>query len=195
MKKILIACEYSGIVRDAFLNAGYFAYSCDILPTESKIKGYHHQGNVLDILDCGWDLMIAHPPCTYLSYAGNKYYNVAGRKEKREGALLFFEKLLNANIKHICIENPMGVPVKKYTYSQIINPFNFGDFERKRILLWLKNLPPLIHTSHCIVKPTYVDKRTGKKRYFTEALSKGKDRSKFFKGIANEMVNQWGPII
>ena len=128
--KVLIACEFSGIVREAFAKRGHSAWSCDLLPTELPL-GHHLQLNVLDILEKNdWDLMIAHPPCTYLSYASMRYWNAPGRAEKREEAFRFFMKLVNAPIKKICIENPLGYPSKAYRkYDQIINPFQFGHPE------------------------------------------------------------------
>lgn len=195
--KVLVACEYSGIVREAFRLAGHDAISCDLLPTD--IPGKHYQGDVMDIINDGFDLLIAHPPCQYLSYAAMKYWNNPGRAEHREKALTFFMQLYNAPIKHICIENPTGYAMKFIPYSQLINPFNFGDNERKRICLWLKNLPPLIYTSYTYVKPIYID-LSGKKRYMTDALpgtspNTKKLRSKFFPGIAQAMSNQWSNLL
>ncbi len=140
--KVLIACEYSGTVRDAFTARGHDAWSCDLLPTESP--GNHYQGSVFDIIRNGWDLMIAHPPCTYLSYAATKYWNTPGRANKRIEALKFFNRVINARIQKICIENPLGCAdaiIRKH--DQIIDPYYFGDAHKKRTCLWLKNLPPL----------------------------------------------------
>lgn len=191
--KVFIACEFSGIVRDAFAKRGHDAWSCDLLPTERT--GQHIQGDVLKYLDDGWDLMIAHPPCTYLSYAAARYWNTPGRAEKRETAMRFFMNLANASIKKICIENPVGYPSKAFRkYDQIINPFQFGHPERKRTCLWLKNLPLLIPTK--IVepeKPHSIDKTTGHKRYFTDGTHRNpKNRSLTFQGIADAMAEQWG---
>lgn len=194
--KILVACEFSGIVRDSFLAKGHDAWSCDILPTEAP--GPHLQCDVLSILDQGWDMMIAHPPCTFLSYAGTAHWDRPGRKEKREDAMEFFKKLYNAPIEKICIENPLGEPIKWKPASQKINPFDFGEPVRKRILLWLKNLPPLFLGNLCEVKPVYVDS-AGKNRYFTDAMrgsgggkeGRRKARAKFFPAVAKAMANQW----
>jgi len=192
--KVLVACEFSGIVRDAFTKRGHSAWSCDLLPTERPL-GHHLQVNVLDILEGNsWDLMIAHPPCTYLSYAGSRYWNKPGRAEKREEAFKFFMALVNAPIKKICVENPLGYPTKAYRkYDQIINPFQFGQPERKRTCLWLKNLPLLVPTK--IVepeKPHSIDKTTGHKRYFTDGTHRNPlERSRSFIGIANAMAEQW----
>ena len=138
--KVLIACEFSGIVRDAFAKKGHDVWSCDLLPTEAP--GQHIQGDVLEVIKDRWDLMIAHPPCTYLSYAGKASWNDPGRKGKRDKAMEFFLKLWEAPIEKICIENPQGYPCEFIKPMQKINPFDFGDPERKRVLLWLKNLPP-----------------------------------------------------
>ena len=194
--RILVACEYSGIVRDAFLKNGHDAISCDLLPTDSP--GPHYQGSVLDIIDENWDMMIGHPPCTFLSYSGLKYWDRPGRAEKREEALNFFKTLYNSNIPRIALENPMGYVSTWKHYDQLIEPYYFGDPEKKRTCLWLKNLPPLISTLYCNIKPVYIDK-SGKKRYRTDAISGSsknaqKERSKFFTGIAQAMAEQWGSV-
>jgi hypothetical protein len=202
--KILIACEYSGIVRDAFIKLGHDAISCDLIPTENA--GPHYQGNVLDIINNGWDLMIAHPPCTYLAYSGIGHWNKPGRLRKRLEALDFFAKLWEAPIERICIENPKGCAsptIAKYTQS--IQPFYFGDSAYKTTWLWLKNLKPLEWketddlfgqaTAVPPPVPVYVDKN-GKARHFTDSFSnfdnRGHDRAKFWKGIATAMAEQWG---
>lgn len=208
--KVLIACEFSGTVRDAFIANGHDAMSCDFLPTEKP--GPHYQGDVMDILYSEhWDLMIAHPSCQYLSYAGNGYLNeerygdkAKERKLKRESALDFFMTLYNAPIKKVCIENPKGYPMKFIKPSQIIQPYFFGNEHKKTTCLWLRGLPKLVHlqiddlfgqrTHTEIPKPIYVDK-SGKPRYFTDAIS-GKSngahlRSVTFPGIAKAMADQW----
>jgi len=153
--RVLVACEFSGIVRDAFAAKGHDAWSCDILPTEKP--GNHIQGDVLEILNDGWDLMIAHPPCTYLSYAATRWWNDPGRIWKRIDALTFFAKLWTAPIGKICIENPMGCASPTIAkYSQIVQPYYWGDAESKRTCLWLKNLPLLKH----IDKDSLFDKKT-----------------------------------
>lgn len=142
--KVLVACEYSGIVRDAFTARGHDATSCDLLPTESP--GKHYQGSVLDILYNGWGLMIGHPPCKFISYAATKYWHQDGRAQKRIEALGFFNTLLSAPIEKICIENPLGCagPIIR-PHDQIIHPYYFGDSDVKRTCLWLKNLPKLVY--------------------------------------------------
>lgn len=193
--KVLVACEFSGIVRDAFIAKGHDAVSCDLLPTESP--GPHIQGDVLEILDDGWDLMIAHPPCTYLSYVGMAHWNKPGRAELREKAMGFFTKLYKAPIHKICIENPRGYPCKILRKpDQIVNPYDFGEPVRKRTCLWFKNLPPLFLTG-MMEKPPYLSiGKGGKKRHFVDSISSGKNqnkiRSRFWPGIANAMATQWG---
>ena len=202
--RVLVACEVSGIVRDAFAAKGHDAWSCDILPTESE--GNHIQDDVLKHLDKSWDLMIAHPPCTYLSVAGNAFFNINkyGDKAKkrillRSEAINFFKNLYNCNISKICMENPVGFLNTLWKKpSQIIHPYFFGDPEKKRTCLWLKNLKPLIHTK--IVEPNIYGfyksgKHKGEPLYYHHKpthKNKGKDRSKFWPGIAKAMAEQWG---
>lgn len=206
--KVLVACEYSGVVRDAFRSLGHDAMSCDILPTD--VPGPHYQGDVLDILDEGWDLMVAHPPCTYLSTAGNRYFKTdPERYQKREDAFNFFLILANANIPHICVENPQGYPNTHYRKpDQVIHPYMFGDDVRKRTCLWLKNLPKLRYTVNSLFadkltepEPLYV-RETGENVHWCDAQIKNKNkaeiwkvRSKTFPGIAQAMAEQWGGII
>ena len=140
--KVLVACEFSGIVREAFKAKGHDAWSCDLLPTE--IPGQHIQGDVLEIINNGWDMMIAHPPCTYLSYVGMRNWYDEGRAMKRIKAAEFFMKMYDAPIKHICVENPRGIMSKIFREpDMVIHPYYFGEREMKRTNLWLKNLPVL----------------------------------------------------
>lgn len=210
--KILLACEYSNTVSKEFRKLGHTVISCDLLPNDEDNTN-HYQGDVFDIINDGFDMMIAHPPCTYLTIAGNgwfnedKYGNAAKqRKIKRLEALEFFKKLWDAPIEKICIENPLGyINTNFLKESQTIHPYYFGDSELKRTCLWLKNLPKLISIpeddlfnlkTYCN-KPTYdfID-RSNKKRYFTDRLAPSRDRwkirSKTFPGIARAMANQWG---
>lgn len=199
-KKWLIACEESGRVRDAFIAKGIDAISCDILPTENP--GPHYQGYLEDYIGSGeeWAGIIAFPPYTYLSYAATKYWNQPGREHKRMQAHNFFMMIANRNCPKIAIENPVGWMNTVWRKpDQIIHPWQFGESQNKRTCLWLKGLPLLKPTN--IVerpKPTYVDKATGKKRYFTDAISGGekgqKERSKTFIGIALAMADQWGHL-
>lgn len=199
--KVLIACEYSGITRNAFIKNGHDAWSCDLLPTD--LPGPHIQGDALEVINSRqFDLLIAHPPCTYLSYAATKYWNRPGREEKREAALRFFMACINAPIARVCVENPVGYPNTVYRApDQLIHPFYFGDRQLKLTCLWLRGLKKLWYyraptlfeaqTSTEYPEPTYTDK-SGKKRYFTDANHGGHIRSKTFQGIANAMANQWG---
>jgi hypothetical protein len=192
--KVLIACEFSGVVREAFHQLGHDAWSCDLLETECQ--GQHILEDVSTHLE-GWDLIIAHPPCTYLSIAGTAWWNKPGRAELRKQAASFFLGLYNAPCPKVCIENPVGYMNTHFRKpDQIINPFQFGHHERKRTCLWLRGLPLLQPT--LLVQPeapTCID-YTGKKRYSVDKLSPSKDRwklrSRTYKGIAEAMAQQWG---
>ena len=194
--KVLVACEYSGIVRDAFAAKGHDAWSCDILPTESP--GNHFQGDVLKHLDKGWDLMIAHPPCTHLAVSGARWFT-EGKKpwSLQIEALDFVRKLLDAPIDKIALENPVSVISTKIRKpNQIIQPFQFGHDVSKKTCLWLKNLPNLKPTK--IVKPDIVlvnGKKMSRMHYESFKLpskERSKVRSKFYTGIAKAMADQWG---
>ena len=193
--KVLVACEYSGIVRDAFAAKGHDAWSCDILPTESP--GNHFQGDVLEHLDKGWDLMIAHPPCTHLAVSGARWFT-EGKKpwSLQEEALDFVRKLLDAPINKIALENPVSVISTKIRKpNQIIQPFQYGHDVTKKTCLWLKNLPNLKPTK--IVKPDIVlvnGKKMSRMHYESFKLpskERSKVRSKFYTGIAEAMADQW----
>lgn len=206
--KVLVACEFSGIVRDAFAERGHDAWSCDLLPTERP--GNHIQGDVLDILNDGWDLMIAHPPCTYLSYAATRVWNEKGRVYKRLEGLRFFADLWEAPIEKICIENPKGCASPTIAkFSQEIQPHYFGDNEIKTTWLWLRNLPKLqyqmfpdLFNGNPIGTPKpqpYKYTSTGKPVYFMDMVKLNNNggqwghlRSKFWPGIAKAMAEQWG---
>ena len=206
--KVLIACEFSGTVRDAFIERGHDAVSCDLLPSLSD-KGPHYQGDVFDIIGAeNWQLMIAHPPCTYLTTAGNAHFaNNPERCRLREEAFDFAMRLFNAPIPKICMENPQGYINSHFRKpDQTIEPYFFGDNEVKRTCLWLKGLPKLYWTIPNAQKPSpkYYRKsgqNKGKKIYFTEATGSAKHnrgleqwqlRSKTFEGIAAAMAEQWG---
>ena len=193
--KVLVACEYSGIVRDAFAAKGHDAWSCDILPTESP--GNHFEGDVLEHLDKGWDLMIAHPPCTHLAVSGARWFT-EGKKpwSLQIEALDFVKKLLDAPIDKIALENPVSVISTKIRKpNQIIQPFEFGHDVTKKTCLWLKNLPKLKPTK--IVKPDIVlvnGKKMSRMHYDSFKLpskERSKVRSKFYTGIAEAMADQW----
>lgn len=193
--KILIACEFSGIVRDAFIAKGHDAVSCDILPTERP--GPHIQDDVLNHLDENWDMMIAHPPCTYLSNSGVRWLHTKyGRwNEMMEGAV-FFRTLLNADIEKICVENPIqhcyARDIIGVKYSQIIQPYQFGHMERKATCLWLKNLPLLQSTFNVYNEMIKLPKGIQNRIHYISGPDRSKLRSVTFNGIANAMTDQWG---
>jgi len=196
--KVLIACEYSGTVRDAFIARGHDAMSCDLLPTDKK--GPHHQGSVFDIIDQGWDLMVAHPPCTYLCNSGVCWLDKKeGRRDQMKAGAEFFKQLLEADIPHIAVENPI---MHKYAKAiigrgpdQIIQPWMFGHKEKKGTGLWLKGLPKLVPTTDLKDETDILPKRLQQRIHWQ---SPGKDRWKVrsttFKGIAKAMAKQWGII-
>jgi hypothetical protein len=198
--KVLVACEYSGAVRDAFASLGHEAWSCDLLPSERP--GNHYLGDVRDILGAGWDIMIAHPPCQYLCGSGLHWNKrVPGRAEKTEEALAFVRELLDAPIPHIALENPKGcIGTRIRKADQIIQPYRFGHDASKATCLWLKNLPPLVETK--FVKPRLVD---GKPRWGNQTDSgqnklapsadRWKERSRTYEGIAQAMASQWGAYL
>ncbi len=180
--KILIACEYSGIVRDAFIAKGHDAMSCDLLPTERP--GPHYRGDVFDIINDGWDMMIAHPPCTHLAVSGARWFK-AKAKEQAD-ALRFVGALMGANINRIAIENPISIISSRIRKpEQIIQPWMFGHGETKATCLWLKNLP--------LLKPTnIVDGREHRIHKMPPGPDRWKERSRTFPGIAKAMADQWG---
>lgn len=201
--KILIACEYSGAVRDAFIKQGHDVMSCDLLPTDSS--GPHYQGSVFDVINDGWDMMIAHPPCTYLAVSGNRWlYNKdksrnEERWKNREEGLDFVRALMNAPIEKIAIENPVScISSEIRKPDQIIQPWQFGDEAQKTTCLWLKNLPKLKPTK-IVGKGEIVTFKSGKRmsKWMCEAFrlpkaERQKLRSKTFQGIADAMADQWG---
>lgn len=200
--KVLVACEYSGVVRDAFSKRGHEAWSCDILPTESP-HGNHIQGDARPILRQAWDLIIAHPPCTYLSVVANRVWNNPGRAELREDAALFFMDMYNALSEKVCVENPVGCMNTRFRKpDQIIHPYYFGEDVQKRTCLWLRGLPKLIHPDPKTLQkppPLYIckgPKSKGKAIGWCEGMSGVKDRakarSKTFQSIADAMAQQWG---
>lgn len=200
--KVLIACEFSGTVRDAFLKRGHKAVSCDLLPSESD-KGAHIQGDVLQVLDAKWDLLIAHPPCTFLTNAGVTWlYNKdKSKNEKRwadmKKAAKFFKKLLDAPIAKIAVENPIMHRYAKeiigVSQTQVIQPWMFGHLEQKATCLWLKNLPPLETTKN--VKEAMLKLPANERQrlhYLPPSKDRWKLRSMTFQGIADAMAEQWG---
>ena len=198
--KVLIACEFSEIVKEQFLLRGHDAHSCDFLPGEKGLQN-HHQCDVLGILNNGWDLIIAHPPCTYLTVTGNKWFKpeykdrFPTREKDREVAVEFFMALVNSPIPKICVENPVGIMSSLYRKpDQIIQPYQFGHCEPKKTCLWLKGLPQLIPTK--IVEPEYMTSKSGKrlaKWYHQPSYTPERQqmRNRTFKGIAEAMATQW----
>ncbi len=189
--RVLIACEFSGIVRDAFAARGHDAWSCDLLPTERP--GNHIQGDVLEILGDGWDLMVAHPPCTRLTNSGVCWLQKRNLWDDLKEACRFFRSFIESSVPRIAVENPIphkyaveGIGRK---YDQIIQPFEFGHAERKATCLWLKNLPPLMATG---LTELPKDKRKAQRlHWLPPSLERAHLRSITFQGIANAMAAQW----
>ena len=192
--KILIACEFSGTVRDAFIRQGHDAVSCDLLPTDSE--GPHYTGDVLNILNDGWDMMIAHPPCTHLAVSGARWFHL---KEKEQAeALEFVRQLLNAPIPKIALENPVSIISSKIRKpDQIVQPWQFGHEATKTTCLWLKGLPHLVPTN-IVGKGARHTTKSGKSLpewyNLPPSADRWKIRSKTFQGIAEAMASQWGKL-
>lgn len=194
--RVLVACEYSGTVRDAFLRRGHDAMSCDLLPTESP--GPHHQGDVRDVIGYGWDLLIAHPPCTYLANSGARWlYEDPDRWQHLIDGAVFFREMLEAPIPKVAVENPVmhkwARKIVGRRPDQTVQPYQFGHMESKRTGLWLRGLPLLRPTDDVEVD---MRKLPAKERSKVHYASPGKDRwkvrSAFFAGIADAMADQWG---
>lgn len=198
--KVLVACEFSGMVREAFRGNGHDAWSNDLLPTEDGSR-YHIIGNALEVLQEGWDLMIAHPPCTYLSVSGLHWNTrIPGRAEKTEDAIHFVEQLMAAPIERWAIENPIGILSTRIRKpDQIIHPWQFGHRESKATCLWLKNLP-LLQPTEIIAPAAY--QANGRPRWDNQTPTgqnklgpspdRGHLRSITYRGIAEAMGDQWG---
>ena len=195
--RVLVACEFSGTVRDAFIKRGHDAVSCDLLPSDKG--GPHFQGNVLDILGWGWDLMVAHPPCTHLAVSGAAWFHKKQREQTE--ALNFVRALMDAPIPRWCIENPVSVistRIRKPT--QIVHPWQFGHSEMKTTCLWLNNLPNLVPTAVVdkgVVHVHASGKRSSEWSMRTFKMPKSirwRERSKTFQGIADAMAEQWGEL-
>jgi site-specific DNA-cytosine methylase len=197
MMKVLIACEFSGIVRDAFIAKGCDAMSCDLLPTEKD--GPHYQGDVRDILGDGWDLMVAHPPCTHLAVSGAKWFSKKQRQQAE--ALDFVRLLMDCQVPRWCIENPVSVISTKIRKpDQIIQPWQFGHEATKTTCLWLNGLPKLTLTK-IVGKGEFVTFASGNRmaKWYADAarlspLQRAKVRSQTFDGIANAMADQWSGV-
>lgn len=184
--RVLIACEFSGVVRDAFRMRGHDAWSCDLLLGEGAYNNKHYQGDVLFYLDEGWDLMIAHPPCTHLSVSGARWFK--NKQKEQKEAIDFFMKLARAPIEKICVENPVSIMSTKWRKpDQIIQPWQFGHGETKSTCLWLKNLPLLKSTD-------IVSGRESRIHKMPPSKDRGKLRSITYSGIAQAMAEQWGSM-
>lgn len=201
MNRILIACEFSGIVRDAFIARGFNAISCDLLDSESS-GGPHIKGNVLDIIDDNWLAVISFPPCTYLCVSGIHWNNrIPGRAQKTEEAVEFALKIWNSKAAYKALENPVGVlSTRLRKPDQIIHPWMFGHDENKQTCLWLQNLPklkivtPELENKHYIYKPRKNQTGSGQNKMGRSAF-RAMDRSRTYPGIADAMAKQWGDYI
>ena len=184
--KILIACEFSGIVRDAFIARGHDAMSCDLLPTERH--GPHYQGDVMDIINDCWEMMIAHPPCTDLAVSGARWFEEKRLSGSQQKSIDFFMRIASANISKISIENPISIMSNIYRKpDQIIQPWMFGHGETKATCLWLKGLPKLMPTD-------IVEGREQRIYQLPPGPDRWKERSRTFRGIADAMAEQWGKL-
>lgn len=183
--RVLVACEFSGTVRDAFLKRGHDAWSCDLLPSE-KGGSRHYQADIMDVLRYTqkWDLMIAHPPCTHLAVSGARWFKE--KREEQEAALSFVRALMDAPVERIAIENPISIISSRIRKpDQIIQPWQFGHGETKATCLWLKGLP--------LLRPSWiVDGRTARVHRMPPGPDRWKERSRTFEGIAEAMATQWG---
>lgn len=182
--RVLVACEYSGAVRDAFRAQGHYAMSCDLLPTD--VPGPHYEGDVMDVIGKGWDLMVAHPPCDHLAVSGARWFPEKRADGRQQQALEFVQKLMDSNIPRIAIENPVSIISSQIRKpDQIIQPWMFGHGETKKTCLWLKGLDPL--------EPTQiVEGRENRVWRMAPGKDRWKERSRTFQGIAEAMASQWG---
>lgn len=184
--RVLVACEFSGTVRDAFIKAGHDAMSCDLEPTDSS--GPHYQGNMFDIINDGWDLMIAHPPCTHLAVSGARHFAAKRADGRQQMAIDFFMRLANSDIPKYAIENPISIMSSQWRKpDQIIQPWQYGHGETKATCLWLKGLP--------LLKPTkIVEGREPRVHKMPPSANRWKLRSVTYQGIADAMAAQWGAV-
>jgi len=214
--RVLIACEESQAVCKEFRKLGHEAFSCDIQECSGGHPEWHYQQDVFEVIDMGWDMMIAFPPCTHLAVSGAAWFEEKRKDGRQQQGIDFFMKIVNAPIQRIAVENPVGIMSKIYRKpDQVIQPYYFGDEFQKTTCLWLKNLPPLYHNAtpnlfDDVVTHTnkgeffeWVDKKTGKKKkqpkWYADAFMYnkeliGKMRSKTFPGIAQAMAEQWGKL-
>ena len=193
--KVLVACEYSGIVREAFASKGHDAWSCDLLPTDQP-SDKHIQGDVLEIINENWNLIIAHPPCTHLSVSGAARWAEKVADGRQQAAIKFVEDIWNANCPFIAIENPVGALSSRSRLgkaTQYIQPYEFGHAEQKKTGLWLKGLPKLIPTNVIDVS-NLPDNQRQRLHYLPPSKDRWKIRSTTFQGIADAMADQWSNI-
>jgi hypothetical protein len=186
MMRVLVACEYSGVVRDAFIRGGHDAMSCDLLPTESP--GPHYQGDLFDVIDYPWDLAIFHPPCTHLSVSGSRHFAAKRMDGRQQAAVSFFMQIVrrSAHIAKTAIENHVCIMSSLWRKpDQVIQPWQFGHGETKATCLWLRGLPPLTPTN-------VVDGREARVHRMPPSADRWKERSKTYEGIAAAMAAQWG---
>lgn len=182
--RVLVACEFSGRVRDAFITSGHDAMSCDLLPTDQP--GPHYQGDVIDVIDAGWDLMIAHPPCTHLAVSGARHFADKRRDGRQQAAISFFMRLVKSDVPRIAIENPVSIMSSFYRKpDQIIQPWQFGHGETKATCLWPKGLPQLVPTE-------IVGGREARVHRLPPGENRWRERSVTYQGVANAMAEQWG---
>lgn len=183
--RVLVACEFSGAVRRAFAARGHYAISCDLLPSEDNSNN-HWNCDVRDVLESGWDLMIAHPPCTHLAVSGARWFK--GKKDEQAHGLGFVMQLWAAPVDRICVENPVSILSSRWRRpDQIIQPWQFGHGETKATCLWLKNLPPLAPTN-------IVEGREPRVHHASPGEDRWKERSRTMHGIAEAMADQWGSL-
>ena len=190
--RVLVACEYSGTVRDAFAKLGHDAWSCDILPTD--VEGQHYQCDIMEVMDKGWDLMVAHPPCTDLAVSGAAWFKEKIADGRQQRALDFVSTLMNADIERIAIENPISVISSKIRKpTQIVQPWMFGHMETKATCLWLQGLPKLIPTNNVKEETMALPKNQRMRmHYLPPSPDRWKLRSTTYQGIADAMAQQWG---
>ena len=192
--RVLVACEYSGVVRDAFIKLGHDAMSCDLLPTDAL--GPHYQGDVFDVIDAQWDLMIAHPPCTDLAVSGAAWFKDKKLDGRQAASIAFFMRLAKADIPRIAVENPVCIMSSLYRKpDQIVQPYMFGHMETKATCLWLKGLPKLIPTNDVKEQTMALpEKERMRLHYLPPSEDRWKIRSQTFQGIADAMAAQWGAL-
>lgn len=190
--RVLVACEYSGVVRDAFVRGGHDAMSCDLLPTD--VPGAHYQGDLRDVIHAQWDLMIAHPPCTDIAVSGAAWFRDKRLDGRQAKGVSFFMELMKSDIPMIAVENPVCIMSSLYRKpDQIIQPWMFGHKETKATCLWLKGLRPLVATYNVRAETMALPERERMRiHYLPPSEDRWKERSKTFQGIADAMADQWG---